>query len=119
MPDLTTEEADPEGVSCSESCAQARVTFDKYWDEGGASQLRKRSSSQEVKEAARQIWQKALKHGRTDNDYVNMSFVQFWKAEGIGEEIDRKNRWRLIFTIDKSGMKAAMREIWDDAVEIG
>lgn len=95
------------------------MKFEEYWDCGGASKLRVRSSTSEVKEAAKFIWNKALKHGRTNNNFVNMSFTEYWSKEGIGDRIDQKNRWSLIFKIDKSAMKNAMREIWDDAVNVG
>lgn len=95
------------------------ITFDEYWNQGGASRLQKRSTSSDVKESAEWIWNKALKHGRTDNKYVNMSFPEVWNKEGIGDRIDRKNRWSLLFKIDKTEMKEALREIWDDSVEYG
>lgn len=95
------------------------MNFDEYWNQGGASKLRERRSSGDVKEAAEKIWNTALKHGRTDNNFVNMSFAEYWNEEGIGDRIDEKNRWGLFFTIDKEGMKAAMSEIWNHAVRRG
>lgn len=94
------------------------MDFDNYWDQGGASQFRNASSS-DIKEDARAIWNVAQKYGRTDNNFVDLSFPEFWNEEGIGEDIDEKNRGRWIFKIDKSAVKEAMREIWDDAVMHG
>lgn len=95
------------------------MNFNEYWNKGGASKLRNRSSSREIKEAAKRVWDKALKHGRTDNSFVDMSFPEWWNEEGYGERIDEKNRWSFFFRIDKGAMKEAIREVWDDAAEFG
>jgi hypothetical protein len=91
------------------------MNFERYWERGGASKLRSRSSSRDVKEAAREIWKRALKFGRTDNNYNDLSFPEYWNAEKIGEHIDEKNKGRFFFKIDK----AAMEEVWNDALELG
>lgn len=95
------------------------MSFKEYWNRGGASKLQRRPTSSEVKKSARWIWNKAMKHGRTDNKYVDMSFSEFWDREGIGDRIDQKNQCSFFFRIDKTGMKEDVREIWDDAVEFG
>lgn len=104
------------------------MTFEQYWNsENGASIMKERAGSSlffpapesQLRKAAKEIWNEAMKYGRTDNDIASMTFLEYWNESGIGDQIDQKNRWRFITQIDKSGLKSAMEEVWNDAVEHG